>query len=335
MASIRPRKDRDGNLTGWQVQIQKRGFPSQTRTFRTKAEAQSWAAVIESEMARGVWQDRSEIESTLLDEALERYAREILPGKKGRTSEMSLLKQWRNRPVAKMFLASIRGKDIAEAIRDMQEEGKGANTVRLHLALLSHLFNVARREWGMEALGNPVELVRRPKLPRGRDRRLLEGEESRLLEACRSTSAELAAIVSFAIETAMRQGEILGMEWSGVDLKRQTVTLEETKNGEKRVVPLSDRAVEILKELPRRLDGRVWSYRLEGVRTSFPRAVKKAGIVGLTFHDLRHEATSRLFEMGFNPMQAAAITGHRNMQMLKRYTHIRPEDLVERLRQRP
>ena len=329
MASIRPRKDRDGIVVGYQVQVQRKGYPAQTKTFRSKADAQAWATVIESEMQRGVWRDRSETESTTLLESLKRYEQEVTPSKKGAKQEAFIIHQWQTRPITRMFLAAIRGRDIASAMRDMEAEGKSANTIRLHLALLSHLFNVARTEWGMEALTNPVELVRKPKLPRGRDRRLIDDEEDRLLAACRAMNPELAAIVAIAIETAMRQGEIMGLEWNAVNLARHTATLEYTKNGDKRIVPLTTKAVQVLRDLPRNMDGRVWTYTNDGVKASYIKAVKHACIDGLTFHDLRHEATSRLFEKGLNPMQVAAITGHKNMQMLKRYTHLKAEDLVK------
>jgi integrase len=331
MAAIRPRKDRDGVVVGYQVQVQRKGYPAQTKTFRTKTDAQAWATIIESEMQRGVWRDRSESENTTLMEALDRYAEEIIPSKKSPRQELVRLHLWQAKPITKMFLAAIRGRDVAVVIRDMEAEGKAPNTIRLYLALLSHLFTIARKEWGMEALSNPVELVRKPKLPQGRDRRLVGDEETRLLDTCQAMNPELASIVRIAIETAMRQGEIMGMTWDKVDLKRPTVTLEDTKNGEKRIVPLTTKAVQILRDLPRNLDGKVWTYTPNGMRASYIKACKRAGIEGLTFHDLRHEATSRLFEKGLNPVQAAAITGHKNMQMLKRYTHLRPEDLAKLL----
>jgi Site-specific recombinase XerD len=332
MAAIRPRKDRDGFVIGYQVQIQRKGYPSQTKTFRNKADAQAWATVIESEMQRGVWRDRSESENTTLMEALDRYAKEITPNKKGAAQEKYVIAYWQNHPLAKRFLSSLRSKDVANAVREMETEGKAPNTIRLRLALLSNIFTVASTDWGMEALINPVKTVRKPKPPRGRDRRLVGDEEERLLSACQTMNPELASIVSIAIETAMRQGEIMGMAWDKVDLKHQTITLEDTKNGEKRIVPLTTKATQILRDLPRNLDGKVWTYTKQGVKASYIKAVKKAGIEGLTFHDLRHEATSRLFEKGLGLMQVAAITGHKNMQMLKRYTHLKPEDLVELLR---
>ncbi len=331
MASITPSYDREGEHIGWKASVRKRGFPPQYQTFRTRKEAEAWAVVIESEMTRGVWRDRSESEGTTLAECLDRYLAEVVPTKKGGRREVDYVNQWKARPIAHLYMSSVRGKDVAAAMRDMEAEGKGANTIRLHLALLSHLFKVSRTEWGMEALSNPVESVRKPKLPRGRDRRLIDGEEDRLMTACNALNPELAAIVTIALETAMRQGEILALTWDVVDLEKRMVTLEHTKNGEKRVVPLSTTAVRVLAGLPRNLNGRVWTYGQEGVKYAFPAACRRAGIEGLRFHDLRHESTSRLFERGFNPMEVSAVTGHKTLQMLKRYTHLRAEDLAKRM----
>jgi integrase len=329
MAGFYEQIDQDGNRIGWQAKVRKKGFPTQTKVFRTKADAQAWAASVEGEMVRGLWRDRAESESTTLKECIERYLTEVTPRKKNGRPEELKLQQWLRRPIACSYMSAIRGKDVADAIKDMEAEGKGANTIRLHLAVLSHLFKVAKTEWGMESLSNPVEHVRKPRVPQGRDRRLVGDEDERLLGACRAINPELAAIVTIAIETAMRQGEILGLTWDMVDLSRRCVTLEITKNGDKRVVPLTTRATQVFRDLPRNLDGRVWKYTKDGLQASYRKAVKRAGIVGLTFHDLRHEATSRLFEKGLNPMQVAAITGHKNMQMLKRYTHLKVEDLVK------
>jgi integrase len=136
-----------------------------------------------------------------------------------------------------------------------------------------------------------------------------------------------------AIETAMRLGELLALEWKHVDLERRVAFLPHTKNGHSRSVPLSPIAVELLASWPRSLTGRVfpqWS-RPDSVETVWRRAVQRAGLEDLHFHDLRHEATSRLFERGLNVMEVAAITGHKTLQMLRRYTHLRAENLAERL----
>ncbi len=165
-----------------------------------------------------------------------------------------------------------------------------------------------------------------------------------------SGSHLLPEIVRFALETAMRRGGITGMTWDMVDLKKRTVTLPETKNGEKRIVPLSMEALRILSGLTRRIDRMVWGMKEQSVTRAFERALSCARaayekecagkgikldpsfLVDLTFHDHRHEATSRLFEKGFNVMEVASITGHKTLQMLKRYTHLKAEDLAERMK---
>lgn len=158
----------------------------------------------------------------------------------------------------------------------------------------------------------------------------------RLRDACKASGAPLLdPMVVLAVETAMRLGELLNLTWGHLDLTARVATLPETKNGESRRVPLSTRAVEVLRGIPRHLsDARVfwrWS-RADSFENAWRRAVGKAGIADLRFHDLRHEATSRLFERGFNMMEVAAITGHKTLQMLKRYTHhLRAETLVARL----
>ncbi|MHB1565732.1 MAG: site-specific integrase [Acidiferrobacter sp.] len=141
----------------------------------------------------------------------------------------------------------------------------------------------------------------------------------------------MAPLARLALETAMRQGELLALRWERVDLARRTAHLPETKNGTPRTVPLSPAALLMLKAMPRDLSGRVFPLSQSAVAQAWERATQHAGIKGLRFHDLRHEATSRLFEKGLNLMEVAAITGHKTLQILKRYTHLRAEDLAARL----
>ena len=315
----------------WQALVKKKGFGQIARTFDTKAAAEAWAKVTEAEMVRGVFISRKEAENTTLSEALDRYEREVSSSKKGHRREKTRISIWKNHPLAKRVLASIRGNDMASYRDDRLKTGYSANTVRLELAIISHLFEIARKEWGMEGLTNPVKAIRMPSPPAGRDRRLQPGELEKLLE---SSSEELSQVIRFALETAIRRGELAGMAWDMVDLKKRTVTLPETKNGQKRIVPLSSVAVAILKERlnTRRIDGKVWDIGLDAISQDFAKACQKTGISGLHFHDLRHEATSRLFEKGFDKMEVRTITGHKTLQMLARYTHLRAEDLVEKMK---
>ena len=330
MASFIPRKGPGGKRV-WQAHIRRRGYSAQVKTFDTKAEAEAWAVTIESEIARGVFVSRTEAESTTMREALDRYQREIVPGKKNADREGRRVRGLQARTLARRSMASIQGKDIAAFMQQRQAEGAGPNTVRLDLALLSHLFNVARTEWGMASLANPVEMVRKPRLPAGRDRRLVDDELPRLLAAAHAYGGEIGPLITWAIETAMRRGEIAAMRWDHLDRKARVLLIPETKTGTPRRVPLSTAALGVLDGLPRRLDGKVWGMRPDSISQAFERVCKAAGIEGLTFHDLRHEATSRLFEKGLGLMEVASITGHKTMQMLKRYTHLRAEDLVGRL----
>ena len=332
MASLRARPGPSGRKV-WQVRIKKAGYPEMARTFTLKTAATAWAKQIEAEMDRGIFVSRVEAEATTLAEALERYALEVAPKKKDAHHDILRCRRFQQRPFARKSLAAIRGKDIAGFIQERQAEGIGANMIRLDLALLSHLFNTARTAWGMESLINPVDIVKgqRPKLPGGRDRRLIDDEYQRLLSAAATYGGEIGPIITWAIETAMRRGEIAGMRWEHLDRKDRVLLIPETKNGTPRQVPLSTVALQVLDGLLRRLDGRVWGMRPDSISQAFERVCKVAGIEGLTFHDLRHEATSRLFEKGLNPMEVAAITGHKTLQMLKRYTHLKAKDLVGRL----
>lgn len=354
----------------WEAQIRKRGYPAQSKTFNTKAEAEAWAKMIESEMARGVWLSRGEAESTTLREALGRYQAEIVPQKKGKVQEDSIIRMLLILPLALRPLASIRGADIA-SLRDAWLQDYAPATALRRLAVLSHVFSVARKEWGMESLSNPVEVVRKPAANNARVRRVVmleeavsatgndgarqmqDGELERVMAA--SSSTLLPSIIRLAVETAMRRGEIVGLRWEHIDLERRVAHLPATKNGSARDVPLSSRAVAVLQELRDGLDakeqgqGAVFAMRPDGVTRAFERAVQRARgryeaeceeagllprdgfLVDLRFHDLRHEATSRLAEV-FPMHELTKITGHRDPRMLMRYFHPKAEQLAEKMR---
>ncbi|MBU2753640.1 site-specific integrase, partial [Acidithiobacillus sp. CV18-3] len=215
MASINPRKDRDGNTIGWQAQVRRKGYPTQSQTFRKKSQAQAWARQVESEMERKVFIPHGEAERTTLGECFERYLQEITPTKKpsGQGPERGFIRQWLRRPLADRVIGEIRSVDVAGVIKEMEGEGKSENTVRLHLAVLSHLFTVAQSDWGMESLENPVARVRKPKLPKGRERRVKEGEFGAILAAA---DMRTAVLIVLAVETAMRREELASLTWENV-----------------------------------------------------------------------------------------------------------------------
>ena len=314
----------------WQAKIRKKGHKSLSKTFCYRADAETWAREIEAEMDKGIYVSRTEAETTTLSDAIDRYIDEYIIPRLAHTSpEIYRIRALQKRDWGNRFLATFRGKDIADYIKTREREGKSANTIRLELALISNLFEVAASDWGMESLRNPVKKARKPKLPSGRKRRLEGDEEERLLKAC---SPKFRPVVLFALETAMRRGEISSLRWENVNLKKRSVFLPETKNSESRSVPLSPAAVNILKTIPRQISGTVFGMSTDAITRNMMRARKKAKIEDLKFHDLRHEAISRMFEnTDLDAMEIKTITGHKTLAMLTRYSHLRTHRLADRL----
>lgn len=187
-------------------------------------------------------------------------------------------------------------------------------------------------DWGIALPGGlPTAQVRKPLKPRGRDRRVPETEIEAIFNA--TESQELRTIIKIAVETGMRRNELASLTWEHVDLKKQTAHLPKTKTDVPRTVPLSIAVVKALKAFGVKDEGPIFRLRPESMSQAFERACKphRANIAGVRFHDLRHEAPSRLFEKGLNVMEVAAITGHKTLDMLKRYTHLRAEDLAKKL----
>jgi len=273
--------------------------------------------------------------AVVLANSLPRLALTALPPeKKSAASEKQCL-LFLKRHFGHYSVATLQSKHVASYRDDRLREGKAGATVIKELSSLAHVIDTAIRDWGLPLQVNPVRLVRRPAAGRGRDRRLSADEEVKLQAACLKSGAPLLRfMMTLALETGMRLGELLTLEWQHVDLTVRVATLTDTKNSEARQVPLSTRAVEAFTGIPRHLTNRrvFWRWsRRDSFENAWRRTVEKAGIVDFRFHDLRHEATSRFFEKRFNMMEVAAITGHKTLQMLKRYTHLKAADLAVRL----
>lgn len=342
----------------WKAVIRKQGWPTTAKTFRTQRDAKDWARRTEDEMVRGVYIERGASERLTLGVALDRYLSEVTPTKKPATQQTEIE---RAKPLRAFFskysLAAITP-DLVARYRDMRlttalKPQKGpkvvrllsASTVRLELALLGHLFTTAIREWRLGLAQNPVALVRKPKPTEGRDRRLGAAEEQALMRAVDAHSNPMLGwIVRIAVETGMRSGEILSLRLSQVDIKRRIVRLSDTKNDSARTVPLTRNATRVFQEVlnhplrPRDCallffgePGRDGGRRSYNFKKSWNGIKKRLDLADLHFHDLRHEAVSRLVEGGLSDQEVSSISGHKSMQMLKRYTHLRAEDLVGKL----
>jgi integrase len=129
----------------------------------------------------------------------------------------------------------------------------------------------------------------------------------------------------------MRRGELVNLHWNDTDFIRRVALLKDTKNGESRTVPLSSTAIQILQNLPRRIDGRVFGMQADSVTKAFERACRRAGVVGLRLHDLRREGVTRLFERGWSIPDVACVSGHKTWSQLQRYTALKVEDLARKL----
>lgn len=325
MATITKRGDLQ-----WQVKVRAKGHPTQSRTFTLRADAERWGKETEIAIERGLFFDRSVGERTTLSTLIERYREDVLPTKSGKHLAPALNQL--DAAFGQFAVSSITSEMIADHRNDRLET-VSASTIRKEINLLSKLFDLAGKEWGIPIAANPCLMVSRPAEPKGRDRRFVGTEEKYLMYACQDSSVELEAIARVALETGARLGELLKLRWKDVNLAKCTAKLFDTKNGEDRAIPLSPKALEALKSLPRHIGGRVfWRWAAsDSFNKTWTRACTRAGISDLRFHDLRHEAVSRLFESGnWNSMEVAAVSGHKTLAMLKRYTHLRAEDLAKK-----
>jgi integrase len=340
----------------WKAVIRKNGWPTTIKTWRLKRDADDWARRTEDEMARGVFIQRVESERTTISQALDRYVREVTPTKAASTQiserrRAEVLK----RHLGRYTLASLTAKTVAD-YRDKRLSGeieggpnsrkpgpKAGNTVRLELALLGHLYQVATREWGFGMIPNPVQHIRKPPAARHRQRRLDRDEQVRLFrELEKHSNPMLAWIAKIALETGMRSSEISTLERHQVDLRRRIVRLTKTKNGDDREVPLSQEATEVFRQAlanpVRPIDSKLIFFGepgRDGVRRRYEfnklwtAAKTAAGLKDFRFHDMRHEAGSRLAEGGMDSRKIAAILGHKDMKMSIVYVNLYGRDLVD------
>ncbi len=305
----------------FKVQIRKAGIPAITKTYKTKADAQKWARLIESEMDRGIFINRQEADRITIGELIDRYIQEVTPLKRSAKNDqqrMLFLKKY----FGHYIVSQLQSKHIATYRDKRLAEGKQGSTVIKEIGSMSHLLDISIKDWGIPLVNNIASLVRKPRQAKGRDRRLIDEEELVLIQAAKnSKSPLLAPIITLALETGMRLGELLSLVWSNIDLNKQIALLPITKNGESRTVPLSKKAIETLRNIPRKInDSRVfWTWKQpDSFENAWRRMLSNTTIQDLRFHDLRHEACSRFFERGFNIMETAHISFHDVESTLKK-----------------
>ena len=315
----------------YHVQIRKVGYPPVTKSFSSITVARKWTKATEADMERRL---SVSVPSRLtVGDLLERYESEVIPTHKGSRREIYKSRTLRKN-FSKIRLCDLSPSDVRQ-YRDIRLKTISPATLRRELAVLSSAINHASKEWGIFVSTNPVTAISVPRTANARSRRLEADEQNRLLSA---SNGELRRIIIIALETGMRRGEILQIRRSHIDFNLQTLRIPLTKTDTPRTIPLSSMAVVSLKEqisisgniTPIR-ETPLFSLLPDSLSQAFRRLCRRLDIQNLHFHDLRHEATSRLFEKGLNPVEVATITGHKDTKMLMRYTHLRAEDLVGRL----
>ena len=321
MATFRNRKNK------WQARVRRSGQPDVTKTFLIRTDAEKWARSIEIEIDRGSYINTSYAQKTLFKDLIQQYLKEVTPTLKGAHEDTYRLRKMMRNPIGELNLSELTPNKIAN-YRDERLKEVKPNTVIRELAYISSMINHARREWGLNII-NPVAQIRKPSQPRGRERVLNDAEMSRILRELEKLNPFMKPLCEFALETAMRRGELLSLHWDHIDLVKRTAYLNITKNGSSRFVPLSTKALNIINRMPRNISGRLFPLKLNTVSMGFVKAVRRADINDFHFHDLRHMALTRLSSKFTNILELAAISGHKELKMLQRYVHIRAEDLAK------
>jgi integrase len=323
MATLRNRNNK------WQARVRRSGQPDVTKTFLTKIDAEKWARSIETEIDRGSYINTSYAQKTLFKDLIQQYLKEVTPTLRGSLEDTYRLRKLMRHPISKFNLAELTPNKIAK-YRDERLKEVKPNTVIRELAYISSMINHARREWGLGII-NPVTQIRKPPQTQGRERVLNDAEMNRILHEVEKLNPFMKPLCEFALETAMRRGELLSLYWDDVNLVKRTAHLNVTKNGSSRTVPLSVQALNILNRLPRDINGKIFPLKLNTVSMGFIKAVRRADIKDFHFHDLRHMALTRLSSKFTNILELAAISGHKELKMLQRYVHIKAEDLAKKM----
>ena len=324
-------RNRDGK---WQARVRRQGYAAITKSFITMQDAEKWARSIEVDLDKNTYTNTNLAEKTTFKEIIERYMREVTPSMRSEELDLIKLSALSRKPISQLNMLALTPSKVAE-YRDERLKKVSAGTVIRDLCYFSSIINHARREWGIN-ISNPVALVKKPASPKGRSRVLSLDERMRLMRILEAAPKNhftiwMPYIVEFALETAMRQGEITELRWENIDLSKQVAFLPLTKNGDSRYVPLSTAAIKILNALPRSIEGRVFPVNKSTVSVRFTRMARKAKLIDCRFHDLRHTAITNMAEKLPNVLELSAVTGHKTLLMLKRYTHFKAEDLAKKL----
>jgi len=324
MASIRKVKNK------WEARVRVKGHSTYCKSFTQKSDALAWSKSVEVGLETGITPLTKVHKTFSFRDAVEKYLQEVSPSKKGHQSECYRLKKLLASSLAKRCLTDIKTADV-RLFREKRLLEVSTGSVRKELYLISSLFETAKREWGLDALSNPVRNLMIPKDSPPRTQRLSADERQRLLSSLKQQSNKtLEQVVMIALETAMRRSELCNLKWTNIDLDNHLLRVEDTKNGESRHIPLTPTAAYVFRNISK--EGElVFQTTSNAIRLSWERFRKRHGFEYVRFHDLRHEAISRLFELGLSVPEVAAVSGHRTVSQLFRYAHSDLQRLRDKL----
>ena len=329
MATIQKRVSPETGKVSYRVMIRLRGHPIQSATFELKTSAKKWAQATEAAIREGRYFKTAESRRHTLSELIWKYIEKVLPLKKSCRDQFRHLRWWDNE-IGAYVLADLTPGLIIESRDKSLSENRTRSTANRYMSSLSHVLTIAVKEWGWLET-NPMRKISKLPEPRGRTRFLTDMERTRLLEACKDSSNSLLyPAVVLAISTGARRGEIMSLTWDQVDFEREVIILHETKNNQRRVLPLKGHALQVLQEHNKTQNN---DYRLvfPGERNpnlpcdlnrQFKNALRKADIDDFRWHDLRHSTASYLAMNGTSLAAIAEILGHKTLSMVKRYAHL-------------
>jgi integrase len=335
VATIEKRESEDGEVA-YRVKVRLKGFPSQNATFKRITDAKKWAQATEAAIREGRYFKTSEARKHSLADAIERYFEDVLRlnPKKNDANQRLYLKWWKEQ-LGAYTLADVNPSLIVEQRNKLVGQTNrfkrtiGTTTANRYTTALSHVFTIAINEWEwLES--NPIARVSKLKEPRGRVRFLSDEERTALLEQCtKSENPYLHTVVVLALSTGARKMEIMSLKWVDVDFQRKSIVLHETKNNERRVLPLQGYALELMQKLAQHKKAHSdFVFPSEkgdqpvDIRRAWEYAVEKTDIKDFKFHDLRHSAASYLAMNGASLAEIAEVLGHKTLQMVKRYAHL-------------
>ena len=315
----------------WNAQVRISGWRSFTKTFKTKLDATEWVFNFEKEL-RSKPIPEKDIKSLKLKDLFNKYKVEILPKLKSYKIVCFKLNVLSRSWLGEIKVINLTKRHLEQFCADRKLIVKDG-TIKSELMLIKRVFNIAIDKWNYGIPFNAFNGLDIPSPHKPRTRRLVSNELSVLISyAEKQRNKYISTIIQFAVETGMRRSEIVKLKWDDVNLDTGIASLYDTKNGDDRHIPLTKNAIQLLSNLTQSNEF-VFPITANCLRLAWERCRNKSNIQGLRFHDLRHEAISRFFEMGLSVPEVALISGHKDVRQLFRYNHLKPESLIAKYSQ--